>query len=39
MPTRYTVDITLEKTTVKDLKDPMRRKKAMFQAKIKFEER
>ncbi|GFG35245.1 hypothetical protein Cfor_08586 [Coptotermes formosanus] len=39
MPTRYTVDIALEKTTVKDLKDPMKRKKARFQAKVKFEER
>ncbi|XP_069700627.1 large ribosomal subunit protein eL27-like [Periplaneta americana] len=39
MPTRYTVDLTLEKTTVKDLKDPMKRKKARFQAKVKFEER
>ncbi|XP_021937662.1 60S ribosomal protein L27 isoform X1 [Zootermopsis nevadensis] len=39
MPTRYTVDLTLEKTTIKDLKDPMKRKKARFQAKVKFEER
>jgi large subunit ribosomal protein L27e len=39
MPTRYTVDLSLEKTTVKDLKDPMKRKKARFQAKVKFEER
>lgn len=39
MPTRYTVDLTLEKITVKDLKDPMKRKKARFQAKVKFEER
>ena len=39
MPTRYTVDHSLGKTTVKDLKDPMRRKKARFQAKVKFEER
>ncbi|XP_063237964.1 large ribosomal subunit protein eL27 [Bacillus rossius redtenbacheri] len=39
MPTRYTVDISLEKTTVKDLKDPMKRKKARFQTRVKFEER
>jgi large subunit ribosomal protein L27e len=39
MPTRYTVDLTLEKTTFKDLKDPMKRKKTRFQAKVKFEER
>lgn len=40
MPTRYTVDLTLEKTTnVKDLKDPMKRKKARFQVKVKFEEK
>nr|QBH73516.1 60S ribosomal protein L27e [Brunneria borealis] len=39
MPTRYTVDLTLEKTSVKDLKDPIKRKKARFQAKVKFEER
>jgi large subunit ribosomal protein L27e len=39
MPTRYTVDLTLDKIQVKDLKDPMKRKKARFQAKVKFEER
>ncbi|XP_071445934.1 large ribosomal subunit protein eL27 [Hetaerina americana] len=40
MPTRYTMaDIGLEKTTVKDIKDPMKRKKARFQVKVKFEER
>ncbi|XP_059469997.1 large ribosomal subunit protein eL27 [Neocloeon triangulifer] len=40
MPTRYTVgDVTLDKVTPKDLKDPMKRKKAKFQAKQKFEER
>jgi large subunit ribosomal protein L27e len=39
MPTRYTVDLTLEKISFKDLKDPMKRKKARFQAKVKFEER
>nr|QBH73529.1 60S ribosomal protein L27e [Orthoderella ornata] len=39
MPTRYTVDLSLEKTSVKDLKDPIKRKKARFQAKVKFEER
>nr|QBH73531.1 60S ribosomal protein L27e [Thermobia domestica] len=39
MPTRYIVDIALEKTNIKDLKDPMKRKKARYQAKVKFEER
>nr|CAD7442051.1 unnamed protein product [Timema bartmani] len=39
MPTRYTVDIPWDKTTVKDLKDPMKRKKTRFQTKVKFEER
>jgi large subunit ribosomal protein L27e len=40
MPTRYTVsEITLDKVAPKDLKDPMKRKKARFQAKKKFEER
>nr|QBH73519.1 60S ribosomal protein L27e [Embidopsocus sp. OG15479] len=39
MPTRYTVDVVLEKMTTKDLKDPMKRKKARFQIRVKFEER
>nr|QBH73527.1 60S ribosomal protein L27e [Liposcelis bostrychophila] len=39
MPTRYTVDIVLEKMSPKDLKDPMKRKKARFQIRVKFEER
>ncbi|XP_046993425.1 60S ribosomal protein L27 [Schistocerca americana] len=38
MPTRYTLELNL-KTSVKDLKDPMKRKKARFQTKVKFEER
>lgn len=39
MPTRYTVDITLEKVSSKELKDPVKRKKARFQIRVKFEER
>nr|CAJ17390.1 ribosomal protein L27e [Dascillus cervinus] len=40
MPTRYSVDIASEhKVTPKDLKDPMKRKKARFQVRVKFEER
>lgn len=39
MPTRYTVDIALEKMAPKDLKDPMKKKKARFQIRVKFEER
>nr|QBH73528.1 60S ribosomal protein L27e [Nicoletia phytophila] len=39
MPTRYTVDITLDKVSTKELKDPMKRKKARFQIKTKLEER
>ncbi|KAF7990896.1 hypothetical protein HCN44_000701 [Aphidius gifuensis] len=39
MPTRYTVDLTNDKVTPKDLKDPMKRKKVRFQTRVKFEER
>lgn len=40
MPTRYTVDLGLEqKIATKELKDPMKRKKIRFQARVKFEER
>ncbi|XP_065225909.1 large ribosomal subunit protein eL27 [Planococcus citri] len=40
MPTRYSVpDVTNDKLTVKDLKDPMKRKKYRFQVRVKFEER
>lgn len=40
MPTRYTVqDIQFEKVTVKDLKDPIKRKTHRFQTRVKFEER
>ncbi|KAI4461209.1 60s ribosomal protein l27 [Holotrichia oblita] len=40
MPTRYTVDLGLEqKSSPKDLKDPMKRKKIRFQTRVKFEER
>lgn len=39
MPTRYPVDIALEKISPKDLKDPMKRKKARFQLRVKLEER
>lgn len=40
MPTRYSVtDLTDVKVNTKDLKDPMKRKKARFQTRVKFEER
>lgn len=40
MPTRYSVpEITHEKLTVKDLKDPMKRKKYRFQLRVKLEDR
>lgn len=40
MPTRYTVpELQLDKVAPKDLKDPMKRKKARFQIRVKFEER
>nr|QBH73525.1 60S ribosomal protein L27e [Franklinothrips vespiformis] len=39
MPTRYTVDIPLEKIGPKDLKDPAKRKTLRFQTRVKFEER
>lgn len=39
MPTRYTVDLPLDKVTAKDLKDPVKRKKVKFQTRVKFEER
>ncbi|CAG9864858.1 unnamed protein product [Phyllotreta striolata] len=40
MPTRYSVDLASDlKVTAKDLKDPMKRKKARFQTRVKFEER
>lgn len=41
MPTRYTVDIPFGKAeqNAKSLRDPMKRKKARFQIKMKFEER
>lgn len=41
MPTRYTVDIPFGKQeqNVKTLRDPMKRKKARYQIKMKFEER
>uniref|UniRef100_T1E2L4 60S ribosomal protein L27 n=1 Tax=Psorophora albipes TaxID=869069 RepID=T1E2L4_9DIPT len=41
MPTRYTVpDVSLDnKYSVKDLKDPVKRKKARFQVRVKFEDR
>lgn len=41
MPTRYSVDLALEqkKYVPKDMKDPMKRKKARFQTRVKFEER
>lgn len=39
MPTRYTVDLALDKAQIKDLKDPMKRKKVRFQTRVKFEER
>lgn len=40
MPTRYSVpDVTNEKLNVRDLKDPMKRKKYRFQVRVKFEER
>ena len=40
MPTRYSVsDIAFEKVTVKDLKDPVKRKTHRFQTRVKFEEK
>lgn len=40
MPTRYSVsDITFEKVTPKELKDPIKRKTHRFQTRMKFEER
>ena len=40
MPTRYSVlDISSDKFIVRDLKDPMKRKKYRFQVRVKFEER
>ncbi|CAO1331155.1 unnamed protein product [Diamesa hyperborea] len=41
MPTRYSVsDISLDqKYGIKDLKDPVKRKKAAFQVRMKFEDR
>uniref|UniRef100_A0A1D1ZGX3 60S ribosomal protein L27 n=1 Tax=Anthurium amnicola TaxID=1678845 RepID=A0A1D1ZGX3_9ARAE len=39
MPTRYTVDIPMEKIAPKDLKDPAKRKILRFQTRCKFEER
>ncbi|KAG5878355.1 hypothetical protein JTB14_008715 [Gonioctena quinquepunctata] len=40
MPTRYSVDLTSGlKVVPKDMKDPMKRKKIVFQTRIEFEER
>lgn len=40
MPTRYSVsDISFDKVTVKDLKDPVKRKTHRFQTRTKFEEK
>ncbi|XP_055692231.1 60S ribosomal protein L27 [Lutzomyia longipalpis] len=39
MPTRYSVDIPFEKVSVRDLKDPVKRKTHRFQTRVKFEER
>lgn len=40
MPTRYSVpDVSSDKLSVRDLKDPMKRKKYRFQVRVKFEER
>lgn len=39
MPTRYLFEKPPEKLTLKDLKDPMKRKKAKFQIRVQFEER
>ncbi|GLV35926.1 Ribosomal protein L27 [Carabus blaptoides fortunei] len=40
MPTRYSVDLALDqKYSAKDMRDPMKRKKAKFQTRVKFEER
>jgi large subunit ribosomal protein L27e len=41
MPTRYSVpEVTLDsKYSVKDLKDPIKRKKARFQIRMRFEDR
>ena len=41
MPTRYTVDIQLDKDKLNKevLKDPMKKKKARHMVRVKFEER
>lgn len=40
MPTRYSVpDISFDKLTFKELKDPAKRKAHRFQTRVKFEER
>ena len=41
MPTRYTVDIAFDKANLNKevLKDPMKKKKARFAVRTKFEER
>ncbi|XP_050539824.1 60S ribosomal protein L27 [Daktulosphaira vitifoliae] len=40
MPTRYSVqDVTVDKVSPKDLKDPMMKKKYRFQTRVKFEEK
>ena len=40
MPTRYSVpDVAMDKYAAKDLKDPVKRKKARFEVRMKFEER
>lgn len=40
MPTRYNVsDISLDKISAKDLKDPVKRKTHRFQTRVKFEEK
>ncbi|VVC39407.1 Ribosomal protein L27e,Ribosomal protein L2 domain 2,Ribosomal protein L27e, conserved [Cinara cedri] len=40
MPTRYSVqDVTVDKVSPKDLKDPMIKKKYRFQTRVKFEEK
>ncbi|KAL0267798.1 UNVERIFIED_CONTAM: hypothetical protein PYX00_009958 [Menopon gallinae] len=39
MPTRYLFEKPPDKISVKDLKDPMKKKKAKFQIRVQFEQR
>lgn len=39
MPTRYLFEKPPDKISAKDLKDPMKKKKAKFQIRVQFEQR